>query len=170
MYDGVMSGPTGTKTLPPLPAEAGTYALLLRAEFARTIVVGRLGTLDVRRGWYVYVGSALGPGGLAARVGRHLRHAKTCRWHVDYLTAVATLDEVWLTLGGTRRECQWANALGQMRGATVPLDGFGASDCRCCTHLYYFRRRPSLRALCQRMTSSIRDHGSMCKRRTDKRQ
>jgi len=42
----------------------------------------------VRLGWYVYVGSALGPGGLAAKVGRHLGGRKMCRWHTAYLRAV----------------------------------------------------------------------------------
>jgi Uri superfamily endonuclease len=52
-------------------------------------VVGKLGVLSVQAGYYVYVGSALGPDSLAARVGRQYRREKTLRWHVDYLRAVA---------------------------------------------------------------------------------
>ena len=51
----------------------GTYALILRASTAQTIQIGRLGDLVMQPGYYIYVGSAFGPGGLAARVGRHLR-------------------------------------------------------------------------------------------------
>lgn len=94
-----------------LPSLPGTYALVLRFSGRPETVVGRLGTLAAQPGFYVYVGSALGPGGLASRVGRHARAEKRCRWHIDYLAAVATLDEVWYTLDGTRRECQWAEAL-----------------------------------------------------------
>jgi Uri superfamily endonuclease len=63
--------------MPKPNSSAGTYALVLAAQKQRTISVGKLGILDVRPGFYVYVGSALGPGGLAARIGRHARQDKT---------------------------------------------------------------------------------------------
>ena len=65
---------------------------------ALEILVGRLGALPVEPGFYVYVGSAFGPGGLERRVGRHATTEKKHRWHIDYLTA-------WLhsTRCGTRR-------------------------------------------------------------------
>ena len=69
--------------MPEPNARPGTCALVLAAAKRRTICVGRLGTFDVRPGFYVYVGSALGPGGLAARIGRHARQEKAFRWHVD---------------------------------------------------------------------------------------
>jgi Uri superfamily endonuclease len=72
-------------------AQQGTYALLLRARVEQAIEVGALGTLSVRPGTYVYVGSAFGPGGLSARVRRHADGTGTLHWHVDYLRAVTTL-------------------------------------------------------------------------------
>ena len=111
--------------LPPLP---GTYALVLRVSGRPEIVVGRLGTLEVQPGRYVYVGSALVPGGLAARVGRHCRGEKRLRWHVDYLRTVAQVEEVWYATGKNRRECRSGSVLSQIAGASVPLSGFGASD------------------------------------------
>ena len=142
--------------LPPLP---GTYALVLRISACADILIGKLGMLRVQPGCYVYVGSALGPGGLASRVGRHATVEKGCRWHVDYLTAMGTLDEVWYTTDTLRRECLWAKALRQMRGATVPLERFGSSDCRCRSHLVCFQKRPSLRTFRQRLVGSIPRHG-----------
>lgn len=144
---------------PLLPAEPGTYVLLLRADVHRTITIGHLGVLEVRPGWYVYVGSALGPGGLAGRVGRHAKMDKPFRWHIDYLAAVAVLEEVWYTADGTRRECQWAEVLSQLRGATVPLEAFGSSDCRCRTHLFFLQKPPSLRAFRRLLARSIPGHG-----------
>ena len=141
--------------LPPLP---GTYALVLKNSGRPQVLVGRLGTLAVQPGFYVYVGSALGPGGLASRAGRHAKADKKCRWHIDYLAAIATLDEVWYTVDPARRECQWADALRQIRGATVPLEGFGSSDCRCRAHLLFFQERPSLNGFRQRLTRSIPGH------------
>ena len=35
------------------------------------VPIGKLGVLHMLPGIYVYVGSALGPGGLAARIERH---------------------------------------------------------------------------------------------------
>jgi Uri superfamily endonuclease len=114
-----------------LPSLPGTYVLVLRFSKRLEIVAGKLGVLAVQPGFYVYVGSALGPGGLAARVGRHCRREKTRRWHDDYLRAEANLEEVWYAAGKSHRECQWASAFRTLPGASVPLTGFGASDCGC---------------------------------------
>ncbi len=134
-----------------LPALPGTYALVLRISGRPEILVGSLGTLAVQPGFYVYVGSAFGPGGLAKRVGRHARADKKRRWHVDYLTAVATLAEVWYTTDLARRECQWAAVLQELPGAAMPLAGFGSSDCGCPSHLFFFSRRPSFAACARRL-------------------
>ena len=152
-----MGATEGTKTMSPLPAEPGTYALLLRSDTDRTVDVGRLGSLEVRPGWYVYVGSALGPGGLAARVGRHLRREKTCRWHIDYLRAVTEPEAVWYVMGTSRVECRGAKVLERMKKATVLLEGFGASDCRCRSHLVWLPARPSGRRVQKKLADAIGD-------------
>jgi Uri superfamily endonuclease len=117
---------------------------VLRFSRRLEIVVGKLGVLEAQPGYYLYVGSALGPGGLAARVGRHLRSEKPLRWHVDYLRAAADVEEVWYATGKSHRECRWASVLNSLPGASVPLVGFGASDCGCPSHLYFFNMPPSL--------------------------
>ena len=127
-----------------LPSLPGTYVLVLRFSRRLEIVVGKLGVLAVQPGYYVYVGSALGPGGLAARVGRHCRREKTLRWHVDYLRAVAQVEEVWYATGKNHRECRWASILQSLPVASVPLMGFGASDCGCASHLCFFKMPPSV--------------------------
>jgi Uri superfamily endonuclease len=100
--------------------------------------VGRLGRFHFVAGWYAYAGGARGPGGLAARVGRHLRPDKGAHWHVDYLRPHTELTAVWYTVGSQKRECDWAQALSGLPGAHVVAPGFGASDCRCHTHLLGF--------------------------------
>lgn len=127
-------------------ADPGTYALLLRAEDEQAIEVGALGEMAVRPGVYVYVGSAFGPGGLRARVDRHVRGGGALHWHVDSLRAVTRLDAVWYTHDAERRECIWAEILRSLPEATVPLDGFGASDCNCPSHLVRFGSAPILPA------------------------
>jgi Uri superfamily endonuclease len=117
--------------LPPTP---GTYALVLELAAANTLVIGRLGEFRLAAGTYVYVGSALGPGGLRARVGRHLRREKKPHWHIDALTAAALMVEVWAVESKNRLECHWAAALRALPGTRIPVAGFGASDCACTTH------------------------------------
>lgn len=88
-----------------LPAKNGTYALVLKASAGTEIQVGHLGRLYTKPGFYVYVGSAHGPGGLAARVGRHQQAEKKLRWQVDYLREVTDLVEIWYVISGERLEC-----------------------------------------------------------------
>jgi Uri superfamily endonuclease len=67
------------------PAEPGTYVLLLRCSSTRAVHVGRLGTLRLRPGWYVHVGSAYGPRGLRARISHHRHRVQRPHWPIDYL-------------------------------------------------------------------------------------
>jgi Uri superfamily endonuclease len=45
------------------------------------------------------------------------------------------------------REHDWATCFAEMPGASVPLAGFGSSDCACETHLYFFKKRPARAAV-----------------------
>lgn len=84
-------------------------------------------------GIYVYCGSAFGPGGIRARVERHLRTDKKPHWHIDRLSARATCIDVKTYPVG--RECDLVAALISER-AVAPVPGFGSSDCRnCAAHL-----------------------------------
>jgi Uri superfamily endonuclease len=124
------------------PSEPGSYVLLLRLAHPETIAVGKLGTFEFPAAWYAYAGSALGPGGLAVRLAHHQRRGKALRWHIDYLLAHAELVEIWWAADNKRKECMWASALRSIPGAHVPVPNFGASDCRCLSHLIHFTQRP----------------------------
>jgi len=121
----------------------GTYILILQLENPARIEVGKLGLVAFDTGIYTYVGSAFGPGGLAARVGHHLRTRKRCHWHIDYLRRICRVSAVWYTIDSVRREHEWAQILAGIRGAKVPIIGFGSSDCRCPSHLAYFHHSPN---------------------------
>jgi Uri superfamily endonuclease len=139
-------------------ARPGTYALVLLARDPATITAGALGTLQVTAGAYLYVGSAFGPGGVRARVERHARADKRHRWHVDYLTTVAPVVEVWFTHDPRRLECEWRAALAGIRGAREPWPGFGASDCGCTSHLLRFGRLPSAATFRRHARRRVGDH------------
>jgi Uri superfamily endonuclease len=123
----------------------GTYALLLHLPTSHMIEVGALGAVDFPAGWYLYFGSALGPGGLDARLARHRRrNEKRFHWHIDYVRAVARLVEVWTSAGESRQECRWASAAAKLPAASLIARGLGASDCRCSSHLLHFSQCPRL--------------------------
>jgi Uri superfamily endonuclease len=129
----------------------GTYALILSCASNARIQVGGLGTMWLQRGCYVYLGSALGPGGLRARIAHHQKLSTRPHWHIDYLRVHTRLRSVWLNYDGRRHEHEWARAMQKVKDATIPLPGFGASDCSCPSHLYFFKRCPtqiSFRAQC----------------------
>ncbi len=119
-----------------LPSTGGTYALGLHLETERQITVGALGAWLFPEGLYLYVGSAWGPGGLRARVGRHLAGSQTLRWHIDYLRQQAHPVCLWLA-EDTRLECAWASWFAQQASAKIIVPRFGASDCTCTSHLVH---------------------------------
>lgn len=124
-----------------MKSESGTYALLLRSRLRAEIPIGRWGRLHVKRGYYVYVGSAFGPGGVRARVGRHFRRKKKSHWHIDYLREATVPVCAWCSYLPVRLEHEWAFALGQMHGVSC-IKGFGCSDCGCEGHLFATSRKP----------------------------
>ena len=112
----------------------GLYILAVEAH--GEIEVGRLGPQRFD-GLYLYVGSALGSGGLR-RVERHRTVAsgksKTRHWHVDYLLALGELTRIFVRKTNKKLECVLAQELEKHFEPTVR--GFGSSDCRCRTHLF----------------------------------
>ena len=141
-----------------MPVGPGTYALLLTSSTRRRVEIGRLGTLRTRRGVYVYVGSAFGPGGLSARVGHHLHVTPRPRWHMDYLRSVTAPHRCWYTLDPQRREHNWAKVLAGLPYAVIPIRGFGSSDCGCPSHLLYFPSNPNVRTFRRRLAVKCPDH------------
>ncbi len=121
-----------------LPVSAGTYALWFWLTAPLTLSVGCLGQVRLRPGLMVYVGSARGPGGLRARVGRHLQADGSPHWHIDALTAQVPVTAVWYTQAAQRLECVWAAQLLAVPGTTIPVARFGSSDCACPAHLLAF--------------------------------
>jgi Uri superfamily endonuclease len=121
--------------------DKGVYCLVFENPSC-TVRLGALGEIAFRRGWHIYVGSALGSGGLA-RLERHvaLSRNKDRRptWHVDYLSMCPSfcLRSTIHAKTVERLECRLAASIG---GENIP--GFGASDCNCVSHLFYRRSDP----------------------------
>lgn len=133
--------PWSEATGAPIPAEKGSYALVLRLEEEAMVSVGKLGRFLFPPGIYVYCGNAFGPGGLRARVHRHLRGGfRQPHWHIDYLISTAQIWQVHFAVTMTPLECRWSQALAGQKGAFIPARRLGAMDCRsgCPAHLVGF--------------------------------
>jgi Uri superfamily endonuclease len=119
-----------------LPDTPGAYALLITLDAPAALPAPRFGGV-LGPGRYCYLGSARGPGGIRARCARHLRRDKIKRWHVDWLTGVASGLAVSAQTRST--ECELAESLIAFKGISIPVAGFGSSDCRYCpAHLVHF--------------------------------
>ncbi|RDD60702.1 GIY-YIG nuclease family protein [Ferruginivarius sediminum] len=116
-----------------IPASPGAYALVLRLRASLPLSdIRRFRDCTLPPGLYAYFGSAKGAGGLAARVGRHvrLRAGRRPHWHIDRLLARGEVVGVVVWPEGD--ECTWRAGVQADRRVSVPLPGFGSSDCRAC--------------------------------------
>ena len=120
-----------------LPSGPGAYLLILGLPAPVPLAIPRFAGARLEPGTYVYAGSARGPGGIRARVGRHLRSEKVVRWHIDHLTSGCR--SVWASVHPDADECSLVTRLLAGGAFETPLPGFGSSDCRSCTaHLLRF--------------------------------
>lgn len=117
--------------------DKGTYILAMKLDNAAEITIGKLGRFIFPAGHYLYFGSAMN--GLHARITRHLKSDKRLHWHIDYFLQQATITDIWYIESEERLECRLCLEATRLAGASVPVKGFGSSDCRCTSHLLYFK-------------------------------
>ncbi len=131
----------------------GTYILIAHLPTLSTLTIGRLGSFPFAAGWYAYVGSAFGAGGLRGRLKHHLGQGSRPHWHMDYLARAASIAEIWYLASHSGHEHDWASLLMTLPDAALPVPRFGASDCQCPAHLFYFPARPAFDAFRMRTTT-----------------
>jgi sugar fermentation stimulation protein A len=119
--------------------DGGNYLIILEIAEPAAADIGALGTVFFKAGWYVYAGSARK--NLSKRISRHLRKTgKQKHWHLDYLRPLAKTVRALPFYTYRNLECDLATEMKKLGGRGIP--GFGSSDCRCESHLYYFKNRP----------------------------
>lgn len=156
-----------SESIEKLPTLPGVYALILSLNEPAKLPIGKLGLVELLPGTYVYFGSARGPGGVRARLGRHLRGEGKTHWHIDHLREIARVIEAfWCTPDDSQSwECRWVQAAAGFPGVMIPAAGFGSSDCRsgCSAHLLVVPddRLPELQAVLQKETRSPVHHLSL---------
>ncbi len=106
------------------------------------IRVGRLGEGSFKEGDYIYIGSAKGC--LGTRLQRHLRKKKKTYWHIDYLlkSKKTKILQIWII--DKKTECQTAEVFYQDPTTELTKKGFGSSDCKCVTHLFYIKEKEKI--------------------------
>ena len=112
--------------------DRGSYLLILNLKRDRKIDVGKLGKVHFRKGFYIYVGSAMA--NLSKRMERHRHLRKRHHWHIDELRAVTQFHSVLAIRSSERIECQVAKAMSEIAEWSVPR--FGSTDCSCDSHLF----------------------------------
>lgn len=117
----------------------GAYILVIKVTRDFKARIGALGRFRIERGTYLYVGSA--KRSIRARVGRHLRLAAErkgrAHWHIDYMLLNSNTLLARVLACRNMDECELVMKLYRLKGTSVPIAGFGSSDCkrRCPAHL-----------------------------------
>jgi Uri superfamily endonuclease len=115
----------------------GIYVLILRLNNDTDIIVGKLGELKFKTGFYAYTGSALGTGGFK-RVIRHFNVAsgknQVRKWHIDYLLPHTDVICAVLMPTDDALECTIAKKFAEI---FKDINGFGCTDCACRSHLFF---------------------------------
>lgn len=117
----------------------GSYILVFELPDDIMISVGKLGTIEFKKGYYAYVGSALN--GLEGRLARHLRKNKKTFWHIDNLLKHANMVDIYYKLSHIKEECDLARDLNEKCNI---IPNFGSSDCKCKSHLFYSNESSTL--------------------------
>jgi len=122
----------------------GSYILLIFLPNETRIRIGSLGFLTFPKGYYLYVGSAMGSNSstsLENRIKRHISESqdKKLFWHIDYfLTSdISIIIKIYLIPSLIRLECVLAGEI--LSVCDKNIKGFGSSDCFCSSHLLYFK-------------------------------
>jgi len=133
----------------------GSYILLIFLSDERRIQIGSMGLLTFPKGYYLYVGSAMGSNSstsLENRVRRHISesHHKKLFWHIDYfLTSdISIMIKIYFIPSSIRLECVLAGEI--LSVCDNYIKGFGSSDCLCSSHLLYFKDFPEIERIFNR--------------------
>ena len=119
------------------------------------INVGSLGLIKFKKGRYVYVGSAKGPGGIKARIKRHLSKNKRLWWHIDYFTVNPSVVIEAIIIINKCGEKQVAQGL--INKLPSYIKGFGSSDDKLVkSHLFMCNNEDNLYEILRNLKCNFR--------------
>ena len=119
--------------------KSGSYLLILENRSDEKIEIGHLGKVSFKKGYYVYIGSAMN--GLDQRVKRHYRFRKNKRWHIDYICPEPMqIIKDFKIRRIDRLEDKIAKRVMLISDNYIP--NFGSSDSAVDSHLFFFKDSP----------------------------
>ncbi|MCJ7813940.1 MAG: GIY-YIG nuclease family protein [Candidatus Atribacteria bacterium] len=130
-----------------------TYILVINVSEDLKIRVGRLGEVSFKKGDYLYVGSARGC--LETRLQRHLRKEKRKFWHIDYFLKNQKVKILQIWTIDKKVECQTAEVFYQDPTTEIIKKGFGSSDCKCLTHLFFIKEKKKTEKILKEIGFSV---------------
>ena len=119
-------------------ADRGAYLFIMKLDKDMAIETGSLGKVSYRKGYYIYVGSAMK--NLTKRIERHKRLRKNMHWHIDYLRQQAHFHAALPLRTSRRIECELAASLNEI--SQWHITSFGSTDCHCPSHLFGMTEDP----------------------------
>ncbi len=131
--------PQAVDIIEEITSNPGAYGFAVRLTRRLELKIGKFDRVNLPKGLYFYGGSAFGPGGLKARLARHIRPKSKLHWHIDHVTSAGKMVAAGAIENGS--ECKIVEAALTLPGTLIPLPGFGSSDCRNCTsHMVKLKR------------------------------
>lgn len=116
-----------------------TYLLLIHLVEGVDLKIGNKGYREFKRGYYIYAGSGKRFG--FQRIIRHIKKSKKRKWHIDYLLEKGDIERIWIIFEEKINECKLSELLSLEKGKIL-MRKFGSSDCKCASHLFYFKKNP----------------------------
>ncbi len=113
-----------------------------------------MGKVFFKKGNYIYIGSAKGC--LETRLRRHLKKDKKSFWHIDYLlkNRRTQISKIWVIFKSI--ECETADVFNEEHTCEIVKKGFGSSDCKCVTHLFYIKNKEKTKNILEKIGFSRR--------------
>jgi len=113
-----------------------------------------LGKVFFKKGNYIYIGSAKAC--LEARLRRHLKKGKKIYWHIDYLLKDerTQISQIWVIPKSI--ECEVSEVFYRNELTEIVRKGFGSSDCKCVSHLFYIKNKERIEKVLKKIGFSRR--------------
>ncbi len=116
----------------------GIYSIVLHNRTSQNINVGSMGEIFFEKGYYIYTGSA--KNSLFKRIAHHRNKSKKLHWHMDYIKHHMKIVTDTPIVTESVSECDLASSIKMLSHGEIK--NFGSTDCRCTSHLFYFRDNP----------------------------